>query len=72
MIANCAREPEVEDLARFLASMGARISGAGTDKLVVQGVSTLYGGEFTVIPDRIEAGTFLVRAPTSAPHSPHR
>jgi len=62
VIANCAREPEVEDLARFLASMGARIAGAGTDKLVVQGVPTLYGGEFTVIPDRIEAGTFLVAA----------
>jgi UDP-N-acetylglucosamine 1-carboxyvinyltransferase len=57
---NAAREPEVVDLANFLNAMGARISGAGTDMIVVDGVERLHGGHYEVLPDRIEAGTFLV------------
>src|SRR5215472_4556787 len=60
VLENAAREPEVEDLARALVSMGARIQGAGTDLVVVEGVTRLSGVEHTVIPDRIEAGTLLV------------
>jgi UDP-N-acetylglucosamine 1-carboxyvinyltransferase len=59
-IENAAREPEVVDLANFLNVMGARIAGAGTDTIVVEGVSSLRGGFYEVLPDRIEAGTFLV------------
>jgi UDP-N-acetylglucosamine 1-carboxyvinyltransferase len=59
-IENAAREPEVVDLAAFLNVMGARISGAGTDTIVVEGVDSLRGGFYEVLPDRIEAGTFLV------------
>jgi len=59
VIENAAREPEVVDLARALVSLGARIEGAGTDRIVVQGVPALHGGEVSVMPDRIEAGTFL-------------
>jgi UDP-N-acetylglucosamine 1-carboxyvinyltransferase len=59
-IENAAREPEVVDLAQFLIAMGARISGAGTDTIVVEGVERLHGGSYEVLPDRIEAGTFLV------------
>jgi UDP-N-acetylglucosamine 1-carboxyvinyltransferase len=59
-IENAAREPEVVDLAQFLIAMGARISGAGTDTIVVEGVLRLHGGSYEVLPDRIEAGTFLV------------
>ncbi len=59
IIKNAAREPEVCDLANFLNKMGAKISGVGTDTLVVEGVDRLHGGEYTVIPDRIEAGTYL-------------
>ena len=59
-IENAAREPEVVDLAQFLNAMGARISGAGTDTIVVEGVTSLHGGHYEVLPDRIEAGTFLV------------
>jgi UDP-N-acetylglucosamine 1-carboxyvinyltransferase len=58
-LTNAAREPEIEDLARFLNAMGAQISGAGTDMITVVGVDALGGAEHTVIPDRIEAGTFL-------------
>lgn len=57
---NVAREPEIVDLARFLNAMGARISGAGTDLITVVGVDELTGAEHEVIPDRIEAGTFLI------------
>ena len=57
---NAAREPEVVDLANFLNTLGARISGAGTDMIVVEGVERLHGGHYEVLPDRIEAGTFLV------------
>jgi UDP-N-acetylglucosamine 1-carboxyvinyltransferase len=56
---NAAREPEVTDLANLLVSMGAQISGIGTDKLVIQGVDALHGASHAVMPDRIEAGTFL-------------
>ncbi len=59
-IGNAAREPEIEDLARMLNAMGAQISGAGTDLITVVGVEALGGTEHVVIPDRIEAGTFLL------------
>jgi UDP-N-acetylglucosamine 1-carboxyvinyltransferase len=59
VIENAAREPEVVDLARALVAMGARIDGAGTDRIVVHGVAQLHGAEYPVMPDRIEAGTFL-------------
>ncbi|HEV7632030.1 MAG TPA: UDP-N-acetylglucosamine 1-carboxyvinyltransferase [Steroidobacteraceae bacterium] len=60
VLENAAREPEVVDLANFLISMGAKIKGAGTDRIVIQGVAKLHGTEYEVLPDRIEAGTFLV------------
>ncbi|MBS5737021.1 MAG: UDP-N-acetylglucosamine 1-carboxyvinyltransferase [Clostridiales bacterium] len=58
-IYNAAREPEIEDLARFLVKMGARIKGAGTDHISIEGVSSLSGCTHRVIPDRIVAGTYL-------------
>ncbi|MCB2388372.1 UDP-N-acetylglucosamine 1-carboxyvinyltransferase [Thalassolituus alkanivorans] len=61
-IENAAREPEVVDLANCLNAMGAKISGAGTDTLVIEGVEKLYGCSFDVLPDRIETGTYLVAA----------
>jgi UDP-N-acetylglucosamine 1-carboxyvinyltransferase len=60
IIENAAREPEVIDLANFLIAMGAKIQGAGTDKIVVQGVKRLRGTTYDVLPDRIESGTYLV------------
>jgi UDP-N-acetylglucosamine 1-carboxyvinyltransferase len=60
VIENAAREPEVVDLANFLNSMGAKIQGAGTDKIVVNGVAKLRGTKYEVLPDRIESGTYLV------------
>jgi len=60
VIQNAAHEPEVVDLANFCTSMGARISGAGTDCIVIRGVERLGGTDYNVIPDRIEAGTMLV------------
>ena len=60
IIENAAREPEVTDLARCLNSMGARITGAGTDEITVEGVERLHGAVHEVIPDRIETGTYLV------------
>jgi UDP-N-acetylglucosamine 1-carboxyvinyltransferase len=60
VIENAAREPEVVDLAHFLNAMGAKISGAGTDKITVQGVEKLTGARYDVLPDRIETGTYLV------------
>src|SRR3984957_11835034 len=60
VINNAAREPEVVDLADLLVKMGASIEGAGTSKIRVQGVAKLHGTTHTIIPDRIEAGTFLV------------
>lgn len=61
-IENAAREPEVEDLANCLNAMGAKISGAGTDTMTIEGVEKLYGCSFDVLPDRIETGTYLVAA----------
>jgi UDP-N-acetylglucosamine 1-carboxyvinyltransferase len=60
LIEGAACEPEVVDLANFLNKMGAKIEGAGTPRLVIQGVPELHGAEHDIIPDRIEAGTFLV------------
>jgi len=62
VIENAAREPEIVDLAKCLISMGAKISGAGTNTLTIEGVSELFGSEYSVMPDRIETGTFLVAA----------
>ena len=59
ILENAAREPEVGDLAELLVKMGAKISGLGTDRLVIEGVEHLHGAQHTIIPDRIEAGTFL-------------
>jgi len=59
VLENAAREPEVVDLAELLISMGASISGHGTDRIVINGVGQLHGTDYTVVPDRIEAGTFL-------------
>ncbi|MBP3634241.1 MAG: UDP-N-acetylglucosamine 1-carboxyvinyltransferase [Oscillospiraceae bacterium] len=58
-IENCAKEPHIVDLANFLNSMGARISGAGTDVIKVRGVKSLRGGSYSIIPDQIEAGTYM-------------
>jgi UDP-N-acetylglucosamine 1-carboxyvinyltransferase len=62
VLENAAREPEVIDLARCLIAMGARITGQGSDVITIQGVDKLHGAEYSVMPDRIEAGTFLVAA----------
>ncbi|MGL5974149.1 MAG: UDP-N-acetylglucosamine 1-carboxyvinyltransferase, partial [Aeromonas sobria] len=62
VIENAAREPEVVDLANFLTTLGAKIQGAGTDTLTIDGVERLHGGDYSVQPDRIETGTFLVGA----------
>ena len=59
IIENCAKEPHIVDLANFLNAMGARISGAGTDVIKVRGVSGLVGGNYSIIPDQIEAGTYM-------------
>ncbi|MBZ0104276.1 MAG: UDP-N-acetylglucosamine 1-carboxyvinyltransferase [Sulfuricella denitrificans] len=62
VLENAAREPEVVDLAECLKAMGAKIEGAGTDIITVHGVERLHGAHYSVMPDRIEAGTFLVAA----------
>lgn len=62
IIENAAREPEVVDLANCLIAMGADITGAGTDKIIINGVKRLHGAHYNVIPDRIETGTYLVAA----------
>ena len=62
VIGNAAREPEVKDLADLLVAMGAKISGAGSSTITVEGVEHLHGADHTIIPDRIEAGTFLLAA----------
>ncbi|MBA2654756.1 MAG: UDP-N-acetylglucosamine 1-carboxyvinyltransferase [Gammaproteobacteria bacterium] len=62
ILKNAAREPEVRDLANFLNSLGADIQGAGTDTIVIMGVEQLSGGHYRVLPDRIEAGTYLTAA----------
>lgn len=62
VLENAAREPEIVDLANCLCAMGAQIEGIGTDSLTIQGVSRLHGGDYRVMPDRIEAGTYLTAA----------
>lgn len=59
VLENCAKEPEIVDLANYLNFMGARIKGAGTSTIKIEGVESLYGREYTIIPDRIEAGTYI-------------
>ena len=68
IIENAAREPEVVDLADYLNKMGARIRGAGTDKIVIDGVERLMGAEYDVLPDRIESGTYLVAGAITRGH----
>ncbi|AUJ24038.1 UDP-N-acetylglucosamine 1-carboxyvinyltransferase [Virgibacillus dokdonensis] len=62
VLENCAKEPEIVDLANYLNKMGAKIVGAGTETIRIEGVDKLYGAEHSIIPDRIEAGTFMVAA----------
>ena len=62
IIENCAREPHIVDLANFLNSMGADIRGAGTDTVKINGVKSLHGGTYTIIPDQIEAATYMIAA----------
>ncbi|MDQ2993916.1 MAG: UDP-N-acetylglucosamine 1-carboxyvinyltransferase, partial [Pseudomonadota bacterium] len=68
ILRNCAQEPEVEDLANFLNALGAKVSGAGTDTITIVGVEALGGGSYTVLPDRIEAGTYLTAAAMTRGH----
>ncbi|ALP54580.1 UDP-N-acetylglucosamine 1-carboxyvinyltransferase [Candidatus Tenderia electrophaga] len=65
VIENAAREPEVVDLANFLISMGAKITGHGSDTITIEGVDELSGSEYSILPDRIETGTYLVGAAIS-------
>ena len=60
VLENCAQEPEVVDLAHCLNAMGARVEGAGSNRITIHGVDRLHGGRYDVLPDRIETGTFLV------------
>lgn len=62
ILENCAKEPEIVDLANFLNKMGARVIGAGTETIRIEGVESLYGTEHPIIPDRIEAGSYMVAA----------
>ena len=62
VLRNVAKEPEVEDLANFLNAMGAKVNGAGTDEIIIDGVDDLKGTEFSIPADRIEAGTYLIAA----------
>ena len=68
VLENAAREPEVTDLANFLIGMGAKIEGAGTGTITVQGVEKLGGTDYSVLPDRIETGTYLVAAAMTGGH----
>ncbi len=68
VIENAAREPEIVDLANCLNSMGAKVKGAGTDTLTIDGVENLHGSEYQVMADRIETGTFLVAAAVTQGH----
>ena len=68
VIENAAREPEVVDLANFLNQMGARVSGAGTDRIRIEGVRQLRGVHYEVLPDRIESGTYLVAGAITSGH----
>lgn len=62
ILENAAEEPEIVDLANYLNKMGAKIRGAGTDTIRIEGVDKLYGADYTIIPDRIEAGTYMIAA----------
>ncbi|PAF15459.1 UDP-N-acetylglucosamine 1-carboxyvinyltransferase, partial [Shouchella clausii] len=62
VIENCAKEPEIVDLANYINAMGGIIRGAGTGTIRIEGVPYLKGAHHTIIPDRIEAGTFMVAA----------
>jgi len=62
ILTNVAKEPEIIDLAQFLNAMGAKITGAGTDEIIIEGVKGLHGTEYSIPADRIEAGTYLVAA----------
>lgn len=62
VLENCAKEPEIVDLANFLNKMGAKVVGAGTETIRIDGVETLHGADHAIIPDRVEAGTFMVAA----------
>ena len=62
VIENAAKEPHIVDLANFLNSMGADVRGAGTDSVKINGADSLHGGTYTIIPDQIEAGTYMVAA----------
>jgi UDP-N-acetylglucosamine 1-carboxyvinyltransferase len=68
ILENAAREPEVVDLADFLISMGAKIKGAGTDKIAIEGVAKLGGTQYEVLPDRIETGTYLLAGAITSGH----
>lgn len=68
VIENAAREPEVVDLANFLIAMGAKIAGAGTDRIVINGVRELHGVHYDVLPDRIEGGTYLAAGAITSGH----
>jgi UDP-N-acetylglucosamine 1-carboxyvinyltransferase len=68
VIENAAREPEVVDLADFLNAMGAKVRGAGTDRIVIEGVEKLHGTSYDVLPDRIEGGTYLVAGAITGGH----
>jgi len=68
VLENAAREPEVVDLANCLIAMGAKIEGAGSDKITIAGVEKLHGARYGVMPDRIESGTFLVAAAATGGH----
>jgi len=68
VLENAAREPEVVDLANFLCAMGAKIKGAGTDRIVIEGVARLNGTAYEVLPDRIESGTYLVAGAITGGH----
>lgn len=65
---NAAREPEVQDLAGFLNALGAKIKGAGTDTITIEGVPSLGGGEYSIVPDRIETATYLVAGAITGGH----
>lgn len=62
ILENAAEEPEIVDLANYLNKMGAKIRGAGTDTIRIEGVKALHGADYTIIPDRIEAGTYMIAA----------
>ena len=68
VIENAAQEPEVVDLANFLNAMGAKISGAGTNTLIIEGVESMHGADYSVLPDRIETGTYLVAGAITRGH----